>query len=76
MTLQKYFSHPSLVIYFFQTPHPPPKTKTGMATSYGTTNSKPLGPIIMTADKNQCEEEVIHTDCCAFHHPPHSMPLC
>jgi hypothetical protein len=45
VTLQKYFSHPSLVIYFFATP--PQKTELGTANRRGTTNSKPPGPIIM-----------------------------
>jgi len=45
VTLQKYFSHPSLVIHlFFNLAH---KTKTGTANRWETTNSKPLGPIIM-----------------------------
>jgi hypothetical protein len=44
-TLQKYFSHPSLVIYFFS--NPTHKTKIGTATRWETTNSKPHGPIIM-----------------------------
>jgi hypothetical protein len=45
VTLQKYFSHPSLVIYFFATP--PKKTELGTANRWGTTNSKPPGLIIM-----------------------------
>jgi hypothetical protein len=46
VSLQKYVSHPSLVIYFFTTP--PIKLKLGQQTGkWGTTNSKPLGPIIM-----------------------------
>jgi hypothetical protein len=45
MTLQKYFSHPSLVIYFFS--NPIDKTRTGTANRWETTNIKPLGPIIM-----------------------------
>ncbi len=43
---QKYFSHPSLVIYIFATP--PIKLKLGQQISNGgTTDSKPHGPIIM-----------------------------
>jgi len=38
VTLQKYISHQSLVIY---------KIETGRANRWGTSNSKPLGPIIM-----------------------------
>ncbi len=45
MTLQKYFSHPSLVIHFFC--NPAKKTETGIANRWGTTNSKPARPIIM-----------------------------
>ncbi len=44
-TLQKYFSHPSLVVYFFATPTH--KTESGTANIWGSTNSKPPGPIIM-----------------------------
>ncbi len=46
MTLQKCFSHPSLVIHlFFNLTH---KTKTGTANRWETTNnSKPLEPIII-----------------------------
>jgi hypothetical protein len=43
VTLQKHFLHPSLVIYFFLI-H---KTERGTANRWGTTNSKPSGPIIM-----------------------------
>jgi hypothetical protein len=39
VTLQKYFSHPSLAIYIFATPP--------VRLELGTTNSKPPGPIIM-----------------------------
>jgi hypothetical protein len=46
VTLQKHFSHPSLVIYFFVTP-PTDKTERGTANRWGTTNSKPPGRIIM-----------------------------
>jgi hypothetical protein len=45
VALQKYFSHPSLVIYSFATP--PIKTEIGTANRWGTTDSKPHGPIIM-----------------------------
>jgi hypothetical protein len=44
VTLQKYISHPSIVISFSK---PTNKTKTGTANSWETTNSKPLGPNIM-----------------------------
>ncbi len=39
-TIQKYFSHPSLVIYFF--PTPPIKRKLGLYIGSETTNSKPI----------------------------------
>jgi hypothetical protein len=46
VTLQKCFSHPSLVIYSFATP--PITLKLGQQIGGGgTTNSKPPGPIIM-----------------------------
>jgi hypothetical protein len=38
VTLNKYFPRPNLVIYFLET---------GTANRWGTTNSKPPGPIIM-----------------------------
>jgi hypothetical protein len=46
VTLQKYFSHPSLVNYFF--PTPTHKTKIGTANKLETTKkNKPHGPIII-----------------------------
>jgi hypothetical protein len=45
VTLQKCFSHPSLVIYCFATQ--PRKLNLGTANRWGTTNSKPHGPIVM-----------------------------
>ncbi len=49
VTLPKYFSHPSLVIYLFcATSHIKlTNWQTGTANFVGTTNSKPPGPIIM-----------------------------
>ncbi len=44
-TLQKYFSHPSLVIYFFC--NPTHYTQTEIANRWKTTNSKTSGRIIM-----------------------------
>jgi hypothetical protein len=44
VTLQKYFLHPSLVIYFFATP--PIKLKLRLQIG-GSTNSKLSGPIII-----------------------------
>ncbi len=45
VTLQKYFSHSNLLVYFFATP--PIKLKTGIANKSGSRNSKPPGPIMM-----------------------------
>jgi hypothetical protein len=45
VTLQKYFSHPSFSYILFC--NPTHKTRTGTANTWGTTNSKPLGSIIM-----------------------------
>jgi hypothetical protein len=41
VTPQKYFSHPSVVVYIFATPTN--KTETGTANRWGTSNSKPPG---------------------------------
>jgi hypothetical protein len=46
LTLQKYFSHPSLVIYFFFA---------GTA-NWGTINSKPPGPIIMMSQSETLQQ--------------------
>jgi hypothetical protein len=46
MILQKYFSHPSLVIYFLFR-NPTHYTKTRTANRWETTNSKPSGRIVM-----------------------------
>jgi len=43
VTLQKYFTHPSLAIYFCG--DPPYKTKIVTANGWETTNSKPPAPI-------------------------------
>jgi hypothetical protein len=45
VTLQNYFPQPSLVIWLFC--NPAPKTATGAANRWETTNSKPPEPIIM-----------------------------
>ncbi len=50
-TLQKYFSHPSLVIYFFF--NPTHKTETGPANKRGTTNSEPSGPITYSKGRRE-----------------------
>ncbi len=45
MILQKHFSHPSLVIYFF--PKPTHKTEIGTANRWETTDSKAPEPILI-----------------------------
>jgi hypothetical protein len=47
VTLQKYFSQPSLVIYFFS--NPTHKTKIGIARMSETNNSNPPGPIKLSS---------------------------
>jgi hypothetical protein len=78
--LQKYFLHPSLVIYFFGTP--PIKLKLRQQIGGGITNSKPLGPIIMI-----CQSETLSTSqivfiklfsagadiCCTFYKPTETL---
>jgi hypothetical protein len=54
VTLKKYFSHPSLIIYSFATI--PLKLKLGQQNRWWTTNSKPLGPI------NQYDEPIRDTE--------------
>jgi len=72
--MQNYFSHPSLVIYFFATP--PLKLKLGQQI---TTNSNPLGPIIMMGQSEiPISSEIVFIilfsvgarGCCAFYQPP------
>jgi hypothetical protein len=46
-TCKKYFSHPSLVFFFFPTLPMKLKLEFGTANRWETTNSKPPGPIIM-----------------------------
>jgi hypothetical protein len=48
MTLQKYFSHPSLV-FFPPTLVPTHKTKTGTSNRWETTISNPPGPIKLSS---------------------------
>jgi len=58
MTLQKHFSHPSLVMYSFATP--PIKLKLGQQIGGGTTNSKPPGRIIMMGQSKNTEQQLDH----------------
>jgi hypothetical protein len=46
VTLQKYFSQTSLIIYLLFS-NPAHKTKTGITYRWETTNNKPHGPIVM-----------------------------
>jgi len=61
VTLQKYFSHPSLVFFsFFATP--PIKLKLGQQIGGGgTTNSKPPGPIIIMMGQLVVRSYLLHS---------------
>jgi hypothetical protein len=80
VTLHKCFSHPSLVIYFFATPPIKPKQN-----KWGTTNSKPHGPILMMAQSETLiSSQIIFITlfstcaqlCCAFYQPLQTVQLC
>jgi hypothetical protein len=58
MTLQKYFSHPSLAIYSYATPTH--KTETGTANRWGTCKSKPPGPISMMGQSKNTDHQSDH----------------
>jgi hypothetical protein len=73
VTLQKYFSHPSLVIYFFATP--PMKLKLGQQKGWRLTNRKSPGSIIMMGQSETLSSSQIKfitlfcagaERCCAF----------
>jgi hypothetical protein len=77
--LQKDFSHPSFVVYFFfPNPHPS-KLKLGLQIGEETTNSKPPEPIIMISQSETgSSSEIIYSLhaslegvrlCCAIHQP-------
>jgi len=81
VTLQKYFSHPSLIIYFFG--NPSGKTETATACRWGTANSKPPGttfcdgPIRNTGQQSDhiyytLFSPFLHVEqrCSAFYEPP------
>ncbi len=83
MTQQKYFSYPTLVVYFFATP--PIKPESGRANRRGITNSKPPGPIItMRKSKTLTGSQIIFITlfcadahrCCATYQPPQMVKLC
>jgi len=57
VTLQKYFSHPSLVISFF--PTPPHKTKTGTANTWETTSTNPRRPIKLSNQSTAGQQQVL-----------------
>ncbi len=80
VALDKYFSHPSLVIYFFATP--PIILKLGQQIS---TNSNPPGPIIMIdQSETLISSEIVFIAlfsagaqrCCVFYQAPPSVQLC
>ncbi len=73
-TLQKYISHPGLVMYSsFATP--PMKTKTGTANRWQTTDSKPPGPGIMMGQSETLSSSHIifitlfSAGCCTVNQP-------
>jgi hypothetical protein len=68
-SLQKYFSIPSLVIYFFS--NPTHKPKTGTANRWETTNSNPLGPLKLSS-QSTADVRV----CCAFYQPQQTVQKC
>jgi hypothetical protein len=69
VTLQKYFSHPNLVIHFF--PNPTHKTKTVTANTWETADSNPLGPIKLSSQSTAGVRL-----CCAFHQPKQTVQKC
>jgi hypothetical protein len=82
--LQKYFSHPCLVIYSFATTAPI-KQKLGRQISGETSNSKPPGPMIMMGAKKHTEKKsdrIYYTffsasapHCCAVYQPPQAYEI-
>ncbi len=83
VTLGKYFSHPSLVLYSLATP--PLKVKLGEQIGGGLINSKPLGPIIMMGQWKALSSNWIifitlfsggAQRCCPFYQPRQSAQYC
>jgi hypothetical protein len=81
MTLQEYFSHPSLVVYFCNATD---KIETGTTNKWGTTNSKPPGPIIMMGQSETLSSSQVKfitlfsagaQRCCAFYQPQKAVQL-
>jgi hypothetical protein len=67
--LQIYFSHPSLIIYFFS--NPTHKPKTGTANRWQTTNINPLGPLKLSSQSTAGVRV-----CCAFYQPQQTVQKC
>jgi hypothetical protein len=65
VTLQEYFSHQSLVIYFFFG-NPTNKIETGTANRWETTNSKSPGPSTSQIQFITLFSLQVHKVCCAF----------
>jgi hypothetical protein len=59
VNLPKYFSHPSLIIYFFCNPAHQTETRTADRLELGT-NSKPPGPFIMIGQSKTREQQSDH----------------
>jgi hypothetical protein len=57
VTLQKYFSPPSLVVYFLY--HLTHKTETGIANRWGTTDSKLPGPMTVMGQRETLKRSQI-----------------
>ncbi len=69
VTMQKYFSHPSLDIYFFSNPiH---KAEIGSAKRWASTNSNPCAPIDLSS-----QATVGARFCCAFYQPQQTVQMC
>jgi hypothetical protein len=62
--------------------NPTHQTETGTANRWGTTSSKPPGPIIMMGESETVtRSQIIYITlfsvvCCAFYTPPHTVQLC
>jgi hypothetical protein len=69
VTVEKHFSDPSLVIYFFS--NPTHKTKTGTANRWETTNNKP--PLVNQKQGTTLRSYLLHSSlagaqlCCTFY---------
>jgi hypothetical protein len=84
VTLQKYFSHPSLVIYFFFNLNHKTETETADICG-GITNNKPPEPITMMGQSGTLSSsQIIFITlfsagaqwCSACYQPPQTLQLC